>query len=99
MWIIHNNYVFNIPEKWLVKHPGGYDAIATLAGGDATDAFEVASNIGHSEYDSLCWLNLTARGLKLLGMHVLGILTLSLETNTRLIVLYCIAYYDFTLDE
>ena len=49
MWIIHNNYVFNIPEKWLAKHPGGYDAIAEFAGGDATDAFEVASNIGHSE--------------------------------------------------
>ncbi len=50
MWIIHNHFVFSIPEKWLDKHPGGEEAIASHAGKDATEAFEIASNIGHSQY-------------------------------------------------
>ena len=49
LWLIHNNYVYSVPKEWLDKHPGGWDAIAQFGGKDATDAFEVASNIGHSE--------------------------------------------------
>ncbi len=50
MWVVHNHYVYDIPESWLDSHPGGYDAIAQFAGRDGTDDFEIASNIGHSEY-------------------------------------------------